>query len=298
MNCESEWLAEARRQYGTPDHVSVRAETNFGRANQVTKLLEKKILPVTTQPSILLVGIGILGDRFSNPLECTYTPFVTAAFLESKGIHYRLVLVDIINSIIEDVKQREHLYITADHLRDYKGTETDWKKYLELTKQPDRIIHTQEDGLAFIDRPEFAPKSYLRSGIHVAKIPSQFKNKIKSGEISLIKGDIATVDLSAFPKFDLVDCANVLYHLPTAGQMMALSSIGRSTNKGGLILVNDFGNYDDRTPLFSELGGWLSKERLEELGLVVDKSTKAQKKIPDGRYEDIVTVIRALLKKI
>lgn len=298
MNCELEWLVEARKQYKTPDDVSVRAETNLGRANQVTELLERKVLPAVSQPSLLLVGVGCLGDRFVNPLRCTYTPFVTAAYLDAKHIQYRMVVVDIIDSIIEDVKQREHLYLTHYYFQDYVDTEDDWKKYLADTGQQERIINSQEEGLVFIEHPELSLESYLQSGIHTAKIPRQFREKVQSGQITLVNDDIAEVDLSRYPKFDLVECANVLYHLPTAGQMLALASIARSTNKGGLILVNDFGDYNGGTPLFSETGGWLSRERLEQLDLAVDESKETQEEIPDGRYTDVVTIIRTLLRKI
>jgi len=298
MNCELEWLAKARKQYKTPDDVSVRAETNFGRANQVTELLERKTLPVSSQPSILLVGIGSLGDHFINPLRCTYTPFVTAAWLDAKNVQYRMVVVDIIDSIIEDVRKRERLYLTHFYFEDYVYTEDDWKRYLAHTGQQDRVINSREDGLVFIDHPELSIESYLQSGIHTAGIPRQFRDKVQSGEITLISDDIAEVDLNCYSKFDLVECTNVLYHLPAAGQMLALANIAHATNKNGLILVNDFGDYNGGTPLFSELGGWLNKERLKQLGLVVDESTETQEEIPDGRYTDVVTIIRALLKKI
>lgn len=297
MTCESEWLMEARKQYKTPDDVSVRAETNFSRANQITELLEHKVLPVNSQPSILLVGVGYLGDHFSNPLKCTYTPFIISAWLESQSVDYRIVTVDIINGIVEDVKRRENLYLASNYLEDYEDTKADWTKYLEHTRQQDRIIYEQESGLVFIDHPGFSLESYLQDGIHSAKIPFQFKDKVKAGKISLINDDIATVDLRSYPKFDLVECANVLYHLPTAGQMLALANISHATNKNGFILVNDFGDYNDGTPLFSELGGWLDKEKLEQLGLTIDEFEKTQEEIPDGRYVDAITIIRALLRK-
>lgn len=297
MNCEMEWLAEARRQYKTPEDISVRAETNFGRANQVTELLERKVLPVTSRPSILLVGVGCLGDRFVNPIRCTYTPFVSAAWLDARNVQYRMVVVDIIDNIVEDVRKREHLYLTHYYFQDYLDTEDDWKKYLVDTGQQDRVINSQEDGLVFMDHTELSLESYLQSGIHAAGIPRQFRSKVQSGEIALVNDDIAEVDLSCYPKFNLVECANVLYHLPTVGQMLALANITSATNKDGIILVNDFGDYNGGTPLFSETGGWLTKERLEQLGLVIDESKETQEEIPDGRYTDIVTIIRALLRK-
>lgn len=298
MNCELEWLAEARRQYKTPDDVSVRAETNFGRANQVTELLERKVLPATSQPSLLLVGIGCLGDRFANPLRCTYTPFVAAAYLDAKNVQYRMAVVDIIDSIIEDVRQREQLYLTHYYFQDYLDTEDDWKRYLADTGQQDRVINSREEGLVFMEHPELSVESYLHSGIHAARIPRHFRDKVRSGEITLVNDDIAEVDLSRYPKFDLVEGANVLYHLPTAGQMLALANIARATNKDGIILVNDFGDYNGGTPLFSETGGWLTKERLEQLGLAIDESKETQEEIPDGRYTDVITIIRTLLRKM
>lgn len=295
------WLTEARMQYKSPEKFTVRVETNFSRAYQTTTdILERKTLPVNTKPNILIVGVGCQGGG-SNPLVCTYSPFVIASFLENRGVQYRMTVVDILNSIIQDVRARKNIYISEFAFEEY-DMEGDWLRFLNETGQKGKIVYKREEGLAFDEYTEkhealFTPEYHLKRGIRAAEIPKGFREKLQTGEVSLENDDIAIAELSSHGPFDYVECTNVLYHLPTDGQMLALANITFSLNAGGLVLINDMGDYNGNTPLFKKLGGWLDEEKLRQLGLIVDECNYKVDFIEDGRYRDKIEIIRVLLKK-
>lgn len=298
---EIEWLAKAREQYQSFEKQDVSVETNFSRVYQTTvDILERKVIPGNRRPNILLVGIGCKGG-FSNPMICTYSPFVVASLMESKKVQFRMTLVDIVSLIIEDVKTRKNLYVAESSFEDSDMKE-DWVRFSTATGQKEKIVHEREEGLIFDEYTEqheaiFTPDYHLKRGIRAIEVPGSFREKIATGEISLKNDDIAVVDLSSHGPFDYVESTNVLYHLSTEGQMLALANIAFSLNKNGLVLINDMGGYDNKTPLFKRLKGWLDEEKLKQLGLIIDDYEYKVNYLEDGRYTDEVPTIRALLKK-
>lgn len=296
MSPELNWLMQAKEQYkGYPDE-RVRAETNFGRANNSINILREKILSVNNNPNILLVGIGDKGGS-ENPLICSYSPFVISAYLEAQGIDYKMTVVDLCDAVINDVKIRNNLYLSSEYLSSFKDASRDWKRYLDWTKQDERVLHEAEEGLVFgYTDPIFPPEFYLKQGIHTAKVPQSFKSKLQNGDVVLIEDDIAVADLGN-KKHDFVECMNVLYHLPQEGQMLAIANIAKSLNKNGLILINDIGELA-KNPLFIELGGWCNESMLKQVGLGIDEIRIHEKEIEEPRESYKVKFIWAILKKL
>ena len=297
MSPEVIWLTQAKEHYkkSQPDSP-VRVETNFGRANQSIKVLQEKILPLNHKPNILIVGVGNKGGD-NNPLVCSYSPFVMSAFLEAQGVDFRMSLVDIADTVISDVKTRENLYLTSEYIHEFSGSEEDWRNYLNWTKQTERILHEGEEGLVFgYTDSLFPPEFYLKQGIHAAEVPQGFKEKRKKGEIILIEDDIAVADLGV-NRYDFVELTNVLYHLPTEGQMLAIANIAGSLNEGGLVLVNDIGELAG-IPLFAQVGGWLNEEMLSQVYLVVDEITIHEEEVEQPRSSYKANIVWATLRKM
>lgn len=296
MSPELRWLTQAREQYkGQPD-THVRVETNFNRANQSIKVLQEKVLPVNNNPNILLVGVGNKGGG-ENPLVCSYSPFVLSAYLEAQGIDYGMTVVDIAGTVISDIKTRNNLYLSTEYLSDYLGADENWRRYLDWTRQGERVLHEGEEGLVFgYTDPSFPPEFYLKQGVHAAEVPQGFKKKLQAGGVVLIEDDIAVAELGD-KGYDFVECTNVLYHLPTEGQMLAIANISASLNKDGLVLINDIGELAGN-PLFATLGGWLNEDMLRQVGLTVDEIETHEEDVDELREPYKVKIIWATLRKI
>ena len=296
MSPEITWHKEAVQLYKGPEEDKLfRVETYLTRGFEIINNLDDKVLPVKKDPRILLVGIG----RKSYSVACSYTPFVVSAYLEHLGAKYKMIVVDILGDVINDVRTRENIYVLEadmdeDDLGDPREKEY-WGKYLSITRQEDRIVKTPEEGLEIIDTYDSADFHFAR-GIHAARIPTGFKTKSQTGDISFIKDDIAFADLSYYTPFDYIDCNNVFYQLVISGQMMAIVNLAKSLNPGGILFVNDIGDYVGN-PLFAEVGGWLDDEKLQQIGLVKEDFEMTKHEIEDGRYIDRFTRVGTFLRK-
>ena len=281
MNVEV-WLAEARAKNaisnGEPD---LNFETNIARGEREIRIIDN--LPPTGPLNTLLVGLG-LGVK---DIECPFAPYTIAAHLGWRDNNdYKLTLVDKEPRVIADISGRARLYVTENSLVNHPELLEAWKKYLSEAGVKEEIIHerAQEPDLRFLDWMEEistdfpSPESYLVEGIHTADIPPMFREKMAIGDIRLLLGDIATVNLPA-EKYDFASCRNVLYLLNPWAQRLAVANLVASVKEGGIVLVNDVGSYSGtrlfKRPSFQSVfgsnrnDGWLDEKTADMLGVKI-----------------------------
>lgn len=268
MHKEPKWVTEARANY-TGGAGQSYSETDFSRGRIANQILETKVLPAKEGiVDILLIGVGVDG----NPIYGSSEPYRISGFLEAKNRDYRMTIVDKDPSVIDDIQSRKKVFMSNSIIfTDFMYGE-DWDSFLKDTKQKGKVVHKVVDGLDLAENVLKDKKMlahYLKEGFRAAEVPKQFKNKLESGEISLVNADIANADLSSKVGFDFVSCPNVLYLLPADGQKLAMYNIAMNTKKGGLILTNDLGYTDN--PILPRHGGWFTENKQRELGLVVDE---------------------------
>lgn len=266
------WLKKASEEY-QPITGSSYTETSFFRGNSSIEVLDTILPEIPHRPNILLVGLGLDAD----PLLCPYEPYKIAAHLEGKKIDYTMTLVDIDEKVIDDVRNREKLFLAYKQFEGKLAVsfEREWNAYLSSTHQQGELLYEQEEGMNFLSYYEaenaMVPfTSYLTDGIAAAYIPRSFRSKLITGEISLLNADIALAHIADTGPYDYADITNVLYQMSEHGQELALANIAWSLRPHGRLLVNDIGGYVG-TPVFSRLGGWLDDERVGQLGLSVEK---------------------------
>ena len=105
-----------------------------------------------------------------------------------------------------------------------------------------------------------------------------FREKMAIGDIRLLLGDIATVNLPA-EKYDFASCRNVLYLLNPWAQRLAVANLVASVKEGGIVLVNDVGSYSGtrlfKRPSFQSVfgsnrnDGWLDEKTADMLGVKI-----------------------------
>jgi hypothetical protein len=267
------WLTSAAVEYQKITG-SIYTETNFFRGNTSIEILDKILPDIPHKPNILLVGLGLTFE----PVICCYEPFRIAAHLEGKGVDYTMTLVDVDESVVEDIQTRSKLYLSYHQFDKSLASnfETVWKKYLADTKQKGREIFELEEGLKFSsylvedNGRRITYKNYLKDGIAAADVSPQFRAKLRSGEIKLVQDDIAVADIRTVTPYDYVELTNVLYLMPHAGQQLALANVSNAMRNGGRLLLNDIGGYAGR-PVFTSLGGWFNDEKMAQLGLFAEK---------------------------
>jgi hypothetical protein len=293
-SCQPEWIKQAAIEYSRLNvngNIATYTETNFKRGNDTIEVLNNEILISPNNLNILIVGLGL----YNEPISCSYEPFKISAHLEAKGVNYKMTLIDLSEKVINDVRERTTIFLPS---RGPLGKldediEKAWKKYLKDTEQEGRIIFNHEQELNF--NPRFLSSNplaigtasmYLQNGIYAAKVPHQFREKLKNGDIRLLKADIVEATLGDFEKFDYAELTNVLYLMSCPAQKLALANIAGHMKDNGIILMNDIGGYTG-VPIFTKFGGWLDEQKLKDLHLSI-------KQIIDSK-ESSETV---LLKKI
>lgn len=265
------WLNEAANEYNEQTGPSY-TESSFVRGNLSIQLLDRLLPSLSHSPTILLVGLG----RSMEPIVCTYEPFRIAAHLQGKGCDYRMTLVDVDQDVVDEVRNRNTLYMPS---RLNPGTASAWQKYLKDTEQKEREVREHEQGLVLASYLQNTESAFyydiMGKGISAANVTPQFRQKLENGEISLIHSDIAVADIRPTGPYDYVEFTNVLYLMSRQGQQLAMANIAFSLAQEGYLLINDIGGYTGE-PLLSRFGGWFDEEKMAQLGLEVDEVLYAE----------------------
>lgn len=266
------WVDQAAQAY--KDDVAYNStETSFRRGRQTIELLGRFFPSVSQRPNILIVGLGREGAVIS---ECI-VPHKIAAYFQGRGQDFAMTLLDKDPSVLADVVGRKTFYMVPGSGRSTSFVEQweEWNKYLHDTGQIGRRVNVLEDSLTFRDDipgpgNPYGVDRYLQDGIFAASVSPEFKRRIAKGSIHIREGDIATSDLINTGPYDFVDIKHVFYLLNTAGQQLALANIVRNLRPGGRIFLDDTSKTSGGTPLLDRYGGWLTKRKLRELGMVVE----------------------------
>lgn len=288
------WLPEASTYRSKPPSGGpFPLRTDEGRGAYIVEVLSETVIPSGVKElAILEVGIGI----DCRPFLCAYEPYFMAAVLDKSGINYRAVLLDQDPSVLMDVAEREEICCTRNR---YNGVPfvreaIDW--YIRHTGVvPKEVFSIGNPSGPIKYNPRHAEEAVkeARSGLMVIGVPQSFRNKLASGHVSLVHGDIATVDLSKYSQFGFIACNNVLFYLSSAGQQLAVFNMSRALESGGILMMNDatcFGN----PPVLKEIGGWLGRNELRDLGLVIDRYWHDEVSITwDGEESRFLTLRKA-----
>lgn len=242
------WLKEARASYSgyngkQPYSIPVK-NTSITRAKNTMDAVERDgFAKNLAKPNILIAGAGLNSNT-----QCAYVPFMLAAHFEGRGQDYQMTIVDISATVIEAIAKGLHVSVLNRTLEE-PDYEPIWKKYLADTHQTD--VQVEQERL---------PRK------REALVPQTFRDKLANDDITLINGDIALTELGV-EQFDYVDCMNLLYQLPEAGQKLAVANMSRALKVGGLMLLNDVSGGIGGIPTFKTRRGWLDKDVALDLGL-------------------------------
>lgn len=259
------------RNFSTSSALS--RETSITRAIPAINVIKREILGKVKDPHILVVGVGL----DAGVVQCPYVPYRIASVFEQAGEAFKFTLLDCDPDIKWDISDREHIFLPN---RYYSTPEVqqEWERYLADTSQVDKVIHQRVPGLRF-EYDEYSEgeeddedfyQDYLRGGIHIADIPTNFRRMRSDKSLRIRIQDISTSDFDP-ESIHFVDCMNVFYMLDERKQREALVRLSHGLTQGGLIGLNDVGG-SKRNPLFRELGGWATPKELSALNLEVLQS--------------------------
>lgn len=304
MYHELSWVREARQRYESPGILGeTNSTTSPQRARPAIETLEQLLSknPNIRRPNVLIVGAG----KTNGPIICPLVPYIIAGLLESKGLDYAMTVIDLNSQIIGDLRSRTKLFYST-----YLTTKEDltsWQNYCGNTGQPFSYLANpdEEKELIVVDRFKGSRPSYsyesFKDKIAVASIPVSFKEKLGAGDIKLVSGDIATIEL---PKesFDYADCRFVLYLLSEEGQILALSNMSQSLRIDRYMYIDQF-QPQRRSPIFVSNKGWLTNQRAEDLGIElvttnpqnVDIYTLAQENSVEAHASNLSALFRKVL---
>jgi hypothetical protein len=263
-------------------------QTSITRGLEAASVLEEHFKGVSPI-SVLVVGLGYS----SGVLTCPYETYQIAAFLESSQVDYSMTLVDKNHQAINEIKNRRQVVIPASDYYTHQPYRNAWNIYLNRTKQSSRLIHALspdigiKSGMSEMERDELT--KIIDQGFLVAPVPNSFLANLKAGKIHTLNEPIELVDFSRFKPFNFVTCTNLLYLLSEAGQKLTLANISQVMEKGGKILINcrngaymppgyDFRKYTG-SPLFPEHGGWMTRDKLDDLGLRIISQSPEDKNL-------------------
>ncbi len=276
MTDRPKWITDAKDNY-YDGRETLSLETHLQRSTRLLNVLRDGVLPSLTPhkpASILDVGVGL----DAHLIKCPYEPYRLAALLESEGRDYRMGIVDKDNDSLADLAARREIFLLQTATgplfspKEQQEELAAWKEYLDHTRQNERLIHEPAVGLHLVDWLKDKERmTFFERGIRTARVPAGFRQKLEAGQIPLINGDIAKVDLNAaghYP-YDLVVAQMVFPYLKEEGQKLALFNLVQATEIGGYIVID---NLKLIMPWMSFLfeqqhGGWLNEVKLAELDL-------------------------------
>jgi hypothetical protein len=248
-------VQEARQRSSEGYNTGNDLTTGIIRGQYALDALETLVNPPSDRPlRILEVGIGYENDMFKCPNDCPYEPYRISSYLEFRGIDYQMVIVDLDERVVEDLKRRTTVYVSSNQLDTFRHRPT-WEQYLCWTNQEGKSWTASVSGQSVRGNELIISDGALATGdayefFEAAAVPSSFRSKMDNGEVVVLQGDVATVDLSGYDPFDMVVCMNVLYQLDKDGQTLALYNMARALSIGGVLVID---NYDSEE-LMRELG--------------------------------------------
>ena len=278
---EPKWVEEAKKKYKFDNTREIILQTDVSRGSdaiwELNQLVKNEFFK-TDKYKVLLVGAGYHGRSgdIGTKILCSYEIFNLAAYFEHKGLDYEISVVDIDNNPLMDIISRQHIFVPHAFIKDrpdeyspeMNWRKSAWKRYLALTNQPDTITHFEMNGLK--TDPHESLDKLLTEGIHYAKIPSKFSQKIKSQDIVTINNDIAETEFDK--KFDFIICSNILYMLPKEGQQLAIYNMANAlTNPGAIYLWEPLKTSITQqkiSPIMKEDNGWLTNKVMGQMGLI------------------------------
>ncbi len=283
VDIKPEWLPDLQEYRAEPRLDSVaRSFTSANRGMFVVHALREEIFPQHPRRVRLLdVGVGKQGYYF----YCSYEPYMIAAALEGAGINYQMDIVDTDSAVIADLKKRRKIFFPAQYLGDLDHRDA-WLSYLAATKQKARSRDKSDsvEPTSLTSPEDLRAQWDIMANLLVARVPNSFVSKLQDGGIKPIQGDIATARIGQRGRYNLIACVNVLYLLSESGQKLAFYNMANSLEKDGLLIMNDLrrgrmpsetGKVFTTSPILDFYGGWLTEEKMKDLGLVPYKQLES-----------------------
>ena len=292
------WLPDIKEyQPGEQVFPNLEHQTAVMRGSWAIDVLRRKIIPYLSSSrklNLLVVGVGLNDLHF----RCPYEPYRIAGFLESEKIDYSMAIVDKNDQVINDLRRRKKILLPLNDYRNRANSRKAWKEYLAYIGENSNVTHNLDEDVKFVDRLQGMELSEaqqeLREGLLTASVPMSFREKLTNGQIQLIKSDIAKTGLKRLNQFNFIACTNVLYLLSEAGQKLALFNMAQALPDKAIMLINSRRGadipprYERRkytgAALLPEYDGWLTTEKLEELGL------KRDEVLENNRNDEIITL--------
>lgn len=179
-------------------------------------------------------------DVHHEDFHTSLQPFVVAAYLDSADISYRMRIVDIDERTLDAVHSQEHIVMRADDLICDDGDEVceanqkGFRDYLWHAGFTDSDLRVK----TMTASQRLYDETYRERDVKVvcAPIPSSFRHKRTTGDISFSLADIAQMDLRE--RYDFIVATHVLGHVPA--QVAAARRLVSHLRPGGYLLATHF----------------------------------------------------------
>lgn len=233
------------------------------------QLIKERVFAST--PRITSVGIGVDAGFVMDPwYRQSYEPYVLAGWAHGISSDFQLTLVDASINAIQSVRDGKLIYLDKISLDRNAKMRTAWLRLQsELGSSAESI--TTNDGTLELIQPfdSSTDTSYMFSqGMERIAIPHWFTDKVSVGDISFVNQDIR--DVVEHGNQSLIFCLNVLLHYPQDQQAVILERMSQMLDTGKLLVLNEGMPSKDslavtqfRKTLFTENGGWLTKQSLK-----------------------------------
>lgn len=232
-------------------------------------LVKDRVLRGT--PKITSIGIGADAGFVMDPwYRQSYEPYVLAGWAHSNNPNFELTLIDANPNATQSVQEGQYIYLDKLSLSKDKRLQKAWLRMQREMSSSADTIHTNDGILELLEPYESTTDTnyMVRQGMERVAVPTWFREKMTSGDITLINNDIR--DVVGVRDQSLIFCLNVLLHYPQEDQTIMLERISQMLDGGKLLIINEGKPNKDslsvtgfRKTLFSENGGWLTEESLQ-----------------------------------
>lgn len=249
--------------------VNVNTSTNLGRLKTIYSALD--LLKIQSPKKVTCIGVGYdAGMTPESFYSQPYEPYALAGALNAV-LGSSLSLIDISEYPLEHVNNNHSVFVFSKELKNPQASSV-WNKLVSaLGTSPELVRHIHSDlNYCEVDDPSFDVNYAIEHiGMSRLPVPDWFFQKLDTGEISTILGDIRD---KLIPNSDIVFCLNVLLHYPADEQQKIIENLASQINLGGTIVADSASQKvgyplsRERNPLLVADGGWADKKYFQSIG--------------------------------
>lgn len=216
--------------------------------------------------------IGIIGLGSDTFPMVSYEPYWVTAYFQQRNIYPHVTLFDRDLPILTRCWNALGVFVREG------SVDIDTRKaiydYQQMVQDKGLVLLSDEIDTALIHPTITTSNIYIlneikRKGLRKLQLPHVFSETNRQSYINPVHGDISKDPPAEIRNLNLINCMNVLYHLPFGSQLKALTNMAHMLEENGILLIN----HTKPNPRLNENNStdrYINDQTLQQCGLFSD----------------------------